>query len=127
MKLRGHHLICLNFLPEALGPEFTRALREFKERALGGEEVEIVEGPDELCSACPYLGSEGCTNPSEEEIAELDKYALEMLNLRVGERVRMDRVREILREKGDQIREFCSDCEFRSACEPEIGKFLESA
>lgn len=127
MKLRGHHLVCLNFLPEAYNPTFTKALRDLRERALGGEEIEIAEGPDDLCSACPYLGSEGCTNPSEEEIAELDRDALEMLGLQVGGRVSMDRVRKILRERGDEIWDFCSDCELKNACEPEIRKFLKGA
>jgi len=39
----------------------------------------------------------------------------------------MDRVRELLRQKNDELLEFCPGCEFWEVCEPEVGRFLEGA
>ncbi|RLI09872.1 DUF1284 domain-containing protein [Candidatus Bathyarchaeota archaeon] len=125
MELRGHHLICLNFLTEAFGPEFTELLMDVRERALAGEEIKIIEGPDELCRACPLFKAGRCEY--EEDVAEMDEDALEMLGLKVGDVVRMEQVRAVLRQRAEELREFCEGCEFLEACRPQIDAFLAAS
>lgn len=122
LRLRGHHLICLNFLKEAFGPRFTELLEDMRKRALSGEEIEVIEGPDEICYACPFFKAGRCLY--EEEVADMDRSALEILGLRVGDKVLMEHVRAVLRQKPEELRDFCSDCEFLSTCQPEVEKFL---
>jgi len=122
LKLRGHHLICLNFLKEAFNPEFTAALKELRERALGGEEIKVIEGLDDLCARCPMLAGDACAY--EDEVREMDVEALEALGLEVGARVRMAEVREKLKGLADWLAGFCEGCEFKEACGPEKEKFL---
>ena len=126
MRLRGHHLICLNFLPEAFNPEFTALLKEMRERALSGEEIEIIEGVDDLCSRCPMLTASGVCE-YEEEVREMDADALEALGLSVGDKVRLAEVREKLKGMRDWLSEFCEGCEFARSCAIEKEKFFSSA
>jgi len=125
LRLRGHHLVCLNFLTEAFDSAFTALLREMRERALAGEEVEVIEGVDELCSRCPMLADGACE--FEEEVREMDADALEALGLRVGDRVRMEEVREKLKGLKEWLDGFCEGCEFQSTCEREKETFFSPA
>lgn len=123
IKLRGHHLICLQFFRgQGYDPVFLEKLREVMKRA-ATEPVEVAEGPDELCRACPYLQKEQCTHPetSEAEIREMDRTALEILNLAPGSRLKWpEETRTPLREGfGRWVWEFCQECSWRPVCEPD--------
>jgi len=51
-KLRGHHLICLNFFRgEGYSDDFIRNIYE----VLKKEKVEILAGPDEICLKMPIF------------------------------------------------------------------------
>ena len=117
--------MCLNFLTEAFDAAFTALLREMRERALAGEEVEVIEGVDELCSRCPMLASGICE--FEEEVREMDADALKALGLKVGDRVRMEEVREKLKGLREWLDEFCEGCEFQGTCEREKEAFFSPA
>lgn len=122
VRLRGHHLVCLNFLPEAFNPDFTSLLREIRGRALSGEEVEVVKGVDDLCVKCPMLKEGACA--FEEDVREMDEEALEVLGLKVGDITHMEEVREKLKGLVDWISSFCEGCEFEEACAPEKERFF---
>lgn len=54
VRLRGHHLICLQFYRgEGYNQDFIKHLFNILER-VQYEDVEVVEGVDEVCSVCPY-------------------------------------------------------------------------
>uniref|UniRef100_A0A7C4WD24 DUF1284 domain-containing protein n=1 Tax=Geoglobus ahangari TaxID=113653 RepID=A0A7C4WD24_9EURY len=57
MKLRGHHLICLNFFK---GEGYSKEFVENIERILKEREIEVVIGADDVCSKCPHLKSGSC-------------------------------------------------------------------
>lgn len=135
IRLRGHHLVCLQFFRgQGYDPVFLGRLREVLERS-AADKVEVVEGPDELCRACPYLREEQCAHPetSEAEIREMDRAALEILRLAPGSRLKWpEETRSPLQEGfGRWVREFCQECSWRPVCEPDpdfqalIGKSLE--
>jgi len=51
-KLRGHHLICLNFFKgEGYSEDFISNIHS----VIGEDNIEIVQGPDDVCAWCPYL------------------------------------------------------------------------
>jgi len=115
-KLRGHHLICLNFFRgEGYSEDFIRNIYS----VIGKEIIEIVTGPDDVCSRCPYLKEDMCNNPeySDEMILLQDSEALRLLEFKPGMRVdwRMisDKLTGIM---GDWKARFCRECGYRNVC-----------
>ncbi len=115
-KLRGHHLICLNFFRgEGYSEDFIKNIY----LVIGKEKVEIVEGADDVCTKCPYLKNKKCSSNeyTDEKILFQDKEALRLLNLKPGETVTWKmisgKIPEIIEEWKAQ---FCWDCGYRVVC-----------
>ena len=115
-KLRGHHLICLNFFRgEGYSEDFIKNIYE----VLKKEKVEVVSGPDEVCAKCPYLKDEKCASHeyTNEMILVQDKKALGLLGFIPGEIVDWKmiaaRLPDILEEWKVQ---FCAGCGYRKVC-----------
>jgi hypothetical protein len=121
-RLRGHHLICLHFCHgEGYSPEFVVNLMHTLE-ALDERPGIVVEGHDDVCSACPSRGDEtSCILLSEgghgKGIRELDELALALLEMRPGDSVDFGRVREqiptILKEWREKA---CRGCDWEPTC-----------
>lgn len=115
-KLRGHHLICLNFFR---GEGYSEDFIENIYSIVGRKQVEIVEGPDEVCAKCPYLKESRCSNSeyTDEKIMHQDREALKLLALKAGAVVGWNtisvRVPQII-EKWKV--KFCVDCGYRKVC-----------
>lgn len=117
--MRGHHLICLNFLrPETLGASYASIapkVKEIQARLEGGETAAVVKGADDVCESCEYLKGGVCEY--ESEVSEMDEGALEALGLKVGQEVRWDEVREAVSSIADWWKaEYCEECELKGAC-----------
>ncbi|HAK88028.1 MAG TPA: DUF1284 domain-containing protein [Nitrospiraceae bacterium] len=117
---RGHHLICLHFFSgDGYDASFIENLRDVIKRA-ESEEIEIVSGDDDVCAKCLYLKDHKCAydENADEEIREMDETALRLLNLRAGQRVTWQAVKEympgIFREWYNR---YCNDCDWKQACE----------
>ena len=121
MRLRGHHLVCLHFFRgEGYSPEFVQGLAGLIRRAEAGEPVVVACGPDDVCSACPYLAGERCahTEASEAEVREMDEAALGLLGLSCGQEVSWAGVRDRLPGVLPEWRgRYCVSCQW--AC-PEV-------
>jgi hypothetical protein len=118
--LRGHHLICLHFFDgSGYDREFIANL-EKTIRDADDKEVEILSGADDICIKCPYLKNAACTTTenADEDIMEMDRRALELLSLSVGNRMRWGKIEQRLRHAFPEwyIR-YCSDCEWINTCE----------
>ncbi len=118
-RLRGHHLICLQFYRgEGYSEEFIENLENVLEKARQSG-VLIVEGADDICKACPYLVDGKCSykENAEEEIRYLDFLALTLLGLSSERTVSWkeisERVVDIIDEWKDKA---CRDCEWRKVC-----------
>ena len=118
-RLRGHHLICLQFYRgEGYSEEFIENLENVLEKARQSG-VLIVEGADDICKACPYLVDGKCSykENAEEEIRYLDFLALTLLGLSSERTVSWkeisERVVDIVDEWKDKA---CRDCEWRKVC-----------
>ena len=119
-KLRGHHLICLNFFEgEGYSAEFVENLKYTLEKATSNG-IMIVDGADDVCSSCPYLKDGKCSyeEGAEEEIQRLDRLALELLHLQPGESTEF---KSIIRNLPPVLpqwqRKACLECEWRRVCE----------
>lgn len=119
VKLRGHHLICLHFFRgEGYSEEFVLNLEKVLKEA--EKEVVVVSGADDVCVACPYLEDGICrySEDSEENITELDRLAIKLLNLQHGSRLKWSDLKEKIGEVLPEWRKYaCSDCDWRKVCE----------
>lgn len=121
MRLRGHHLICLHFYRgKGYSPAFVENLSAIVRRAEEGEEIEVVSGADEVCSACPYLkdGLCGQKDGADEEIRGLDRKALAFLRVAPGESVLWQEIREkVLAAPSQWFDSFCTGCDWFDLCD----------
>ncbi len=115
-KLRGHHLICLNFFRgEGYSEDFIKNIYEVIEK----ERIEIVAGPDDVCARCPFLKDMKCGSYeyTDEMILVQDREALRLLGWRpdmtVDWNIIKTRLPGILKEWKAQ---FCEGCGYRKVC-----------
>ncbi|UJF34059.1 DUF1284 domain-containing protein [Paenibacillus hexagrammi] len=85
IKLRGHHLLCLlGFRGMGYSPEFCVNMTKIYEtlRSQPETEIEIVEGPDDICAAFP-IGDQRyhCENHT---VLSKDAGILERLGIKLG-------------------------------------------
>lgn len=116
-KLRGHHLICLHFFKgygydEKFVENVRRILKEVGE-------VEVVDGLDDVCEACPHnVGFCNFSENSEEEVRGLDALALRLLDLKLGTIVNWEDLRIRVPKIMDEWRNLaCKECDWRGVCD----------
>ncbi len=119
VSLRGHHLICLHFYNgEGYEVDFVRHLSRVLHEVETGK-VQVVEGPDDVCSCCPHLQQNRCAldEGADEQVCEMDEVALRLLRLRALDsiqwRVIKDQLPKILPLWASL---FCKDCNWQRAC-----------
>jgi hypothetical protein len=127
VKLRGHHLICLHFFKgKGYSPEFIESLAKILIRAEAGAEIVVSKGADDVCKICPYLKQGKCLNDKTADagICEMDKTALKLLGLRSGDEITWLNIRKRLPDALPQWSDkYCTECDWRWACEKAEGKF----
>lgn len=120
IRLRGHHLICLHFFNgEGYLPDFVTNLRNVIERAKAGEQIEVCEGADDVCSACPSLQEQRClySEDSEEENREMDRAAIELLRIRSHMKISWPEMTERIPEIfASWTGKFCWGCDWLAVC-----------
>ncbi|MEW6540438.1 MAG: DUF1284 domain-containing protein [Bacillota bacterium] len=117
VKLRGHHLICLHFFKgEGYSRNFIDNLANVIEKA-GRNGIEIVDGTDDVCGACPYNRDGFCTysENADQGIRRLDELAVGLLH--VGNAIgwedlkrRIPGIIEVWKE------EACMECDWKPTC-----------
>lgn len=135
VRLRGHHFICLQFFRgEGYSDEFVENLTHVIQRA-AREPALVVDGIDNVCAACPELGSDGrCASESaggETEIRRIDELALGVLGVSVGEQLSLAEARERLEADavgvGSWRANACDDCAWERICESGWDTMLKDA
>lgn len=119
-RLRGHHLICLHFFHgEGYTPEFVDNLRIVTAN-VRNEKIEICTGADDICGRCPHLKGSTCgySERADEEIAEMDRKALDLLGMASGTKAEWGMIKENLANLfHDWFKTYCAVCDWRWACE----------
>ncbi len=119
VKLRGHHLICLQFYRgEGYNKDFVENL-EGVLKAAEDEGVEVTEGGDDVCRACPSCNGGICTHEpgGEEKIQSLDRLAMSLLGISENTLEWSEIKRKIPRVIGKWKKQACENCEWRVVCE----------
>lgn len=125
IRLRGHHLLCLlTYVGKGYSAAFVANYDRLAERLSGGEPVELVAGPDDICA--PLLVPAGepphCLNDS---VIVRDAAALEAISetlgrsLAVGDTLELDSatlasLRAVFR--AGRNRRACADCQWHALC-----------
>lgn len=121
IKLRGHHLICLNFFTgEGYNLEFIENLSEILIRAQSGEELEVCSGADDVCKMCPFLKDRRCRYDkyAENEIQKMDRDATDLLNIEPGMKVTWSDIQESVRVIFKKwSADYCKSCNWKKVCE----------
>jgi len=135
VRLRGHHLICLQFFRgEGYSPEFVDNLACVVANATTQPAL-IVGTADDVCVACPELGPDKrCASQSaggEDEIVRVDRLALDVLDTAIGERISLAEARERLESDaigvGTWRASACDGCAWESVCESGWNAMLKAA
>lgn len=122
IRLRGHHLLCvLTYVGRGYSPAFTDNLDRVAARLGSGEEVLIVEGPDDVC--VPML--EGEFHCPGDSVRERDALALASISgllgrpLAPGELLVLDAATVSGLRSGfasGALRPACSGCDWADVC-----------
>jgi len=97
IRLRGHHLICLQFFQgEGYSPQFVENLNRVIQKASSGTPIAVVEGADDVCVACPHIDDGRCAHKpdSENTIRLLDEMALGLLGVEPYQSVNWNQMKE---------------------------------
>jgi hypothetical protein len=123
IQLRPHHLLCiLTYVGKGYSPIFTANLKMIAGRLAEGEEIMIVEGPDDICAPLLADPDPHCLRCS---VTERDRAAARAIckllahPVRSGDRLVLDqnllrRLREAFSAK--HIRAACDGCEWNDFC-----------
>ncbi|MDQ0455115.1 DUF1284 domain-containing protein [Rhizobium paknamense] len=134
VRLRAHHLLCmLTFVGEGYSPAFIANYRRIAERLTGGEEIEMVEGPDDLCRPLCDSAEAHCFRESvceRDAAAALAVSALLGRSVEAGVRFLPDaatitRLRQAF--VAGSIRAACRECEWAYLCDDIAGKGYRGA
>ncbi len=116
LRLRPHHFLCiLGFRGLGYDATFTNNMKQVVDRYFRGEEVEVVEGLDDICAKCPHNSTQGCSLFGE-NVARLDRKVASLLGLHFRERYASRELLERIAEKIDveTFRELCGGCPWRT-------------
>jgi hypothetical protein len=123
LSLRGHHLVCLHFFTgEGYDEAFIINLRNIMTRA-DDEDITITSVADDVCISCLHLREGRCahTEDADADIREMDKKALDLLNLSDTGQARWDELRDPVRKIFPEWYSlYCSECDWREACEKNV-------
>jgi uncharacterized protein len=124
IRLRSHHLLCLlTYAGKGYSPRFTANYDLIAERIARGEEILIVEGPDDICTPLLDDAESHCWRDS---VIERDKLAARdlgrLLNMPIGTGISLvlaadslHRMRAAFSE--GKIRQACVGCEWSTFCD----------
>ncbi|MBL6974945.1 MAG: DUF1284 domain-containing protein [Deltaproteobacteria bacterium] len=124
MKLRPHHLFCVQgFQGKGYADDYTDNLQRIADAVAANPrlEVDVVDGPDDVCARCPYLEDGVChwEEAGEEAVRAHDAALLAVLGLRDGQVTSIDEVRHRFRGEpavAAEVRRQCSTCAWLKDC-----------
>lgn len=119
LKLRSHHLFCArNFIGKGYSPEFVKKFTEILASLKAGENFIVVDGADDICSACPNLMSNGlCCDHIK--IKKLDAKHSQLLSINAGDVLTWNQAQEKIDAKMAEINyyDLCFDCQWAIICQ----------
>jgi uncharacterized protein len=124
MKIRAHHLLCLQgFQGLGYDEKFIANMKHVINELKSHPEqlIEVTNSCDCICAACPHQKNFLCgkTLTSNNEICLLDDLVLKKANLTAGSILSFSEVNKIIGKKlknRKDIEEICGNCSWREQC-----------
>ena len=120
MKLRPHHLLCLQkYTGRGYDGPFTAHMNELVRRLTADpqEPVQLTQGRDDVCVACPHLVDGRCA--SQEKVTHMDRGVLGACGFAYGQ-VDSWRALAVSAEnkifQTEQFNEICGSCQWIELC-----------
>ena len=121
-QFRPHHIFCERFLKVQLperGAKYKRVEQKLRNIVETHDDalVELIEGIDELCQACPECRHDRCESPlgNEDSVRKWDGIILKGLGISYGETKTSREWHTLIEEKAPL--EFCeTKCPWKSIC-----------
>ena len=120
MKLRPHHLLCIQkYTGSGYNDAFAAGMEALIRRlsACPDTVVTLVGGQDDVCAACPHMTGSRCA--SEEKVNRLDRCVLEACGFSAGETRNWSVLARTAREQVLEKNTFemvCGCCEWFELC-----------
>ncbi|MBO3759182.1 DUF1284 domain-containing protein [Ciceribacter sp. L1K22] len=124
VRLRAHHLLCmLTYVGKGYSPRFVENYETIAQRLSAGEEIEIVEGPDDICRPLLVDAEPHCLGESvvarDLEAARTISMTLR-ISVATGSHIRLDA--DLLSRlqngfSGNTLRSACRHCEWSALCD----------
>ena len=120
MKLRPHHLLCIQkYTGKGYDDAFAAGMDAVIRRLAARPDtaVTLVEGRDDVCAACPHMDGGRCD--SEEKVNRLDRAVLESCGFCAGETRSWSALARAAREQvleKDMFVKVCGCCEWFELC-----------
>jgi len=105
MRLRAHHLLCIpGFRGLGYDEKFIQGMKRVVQKIRENPKLEIklIEGCDDICSACPFNIDGCCENEvvgGEERVRERDRQVAVRLDIKAGDVLIIKEVLNLLKEK----------------------------
>ncbi|CAK9886789.1 MAG: hypothetical protein XXXJIFNMEKO3_03235 [Candidatus Erwinia impunctatus] len=123
VRLRPHHLLCLlTYAGKGYSRAFTRNYDTILQRIADGEAIELIEGPDDICTPLRHCNGAHCHDQQTLTndllaINALKKYFSAPMIPGTMFHLSADHVSQLRQafSNGD-IREACQTCHWRTAC-----------
>jgi len=120
MKLRPHHLLCIQkYTGKGYDESFSAHMNELvcRLKADPNEEIRLVEGTDDVCAACPHAAGGRCA--AQEKVDRMDRGVLRALGLSYEQRgswraLSLAAVEKVLQTEG--FGQICADCQWMALC-----------
>ncbi|MET0439444.1 MAG: DUF1284 domain-containing protein [Devosia sp.] len=123
VRLRPHHLLCLlTYVGKGYSADFTKNFDAIAERLSAGENILIVEGPDDICAPLLAGDSAHCLRDS---VRERDRHAADDMAHLFNLTVAPDAIIEIGAEtlaawraafRSTKTRSACAGCDWNDLC-----------
>jgi uncharacterized protein len=130
--LRGHHLLCVHgFQGMGYSPRFVERMTEIVKEIRNDEvdfAIQVVEGFDQACAACPNKGDTMCKDQVETDahVRQLDQNVMRKLGISHGDVWSKDElvIHTAKTVEPDDLDELCANCSWLSygVCKAGIAK-----
>ncbi|KPF46811.1 DUF1284 domain-containing protein [Rhizobium sp. AAP43] len=124
IRLRPHHLLCmLTYVGKGYSPTFVENYERIAARLSAGEEIELIEGPDDICAplnADPEAHCHGASVTARD--AQAQASVARLLGGPLGPGARITPSATLLAHLRNtfatgEIRSACSGCEWSGLCD----------
>ena len=118
--LRPHHLLCIqHYVGRGYDEVFTRHMNQVTEslRQHPEQQIQIEEGCDELCRACPNREGDSCNSP--DKVSRMDTAVRTLCHLQTGDISTWKELKDLAKTNillSGAFDEVCGDCNWYELC-----------